>query len=101
MQNQNKPQAPFPFKPMPLIFGLVAWNIFFLFDIFTSGMLGPGAMLALSMLLISSILLLISSDFRKSVLNEGVELERMKKNLYLSIAVAGIVLLVLIYMSFK
>ncbi len=101
MANQNNPQPDFPFKPFPLIMGLIAWNILFIFDIFTSGMLGPGAMLALSLLLLSSILLLISSDFRKSILKEGVELERIKKSLYLTSAIAGTILAVLIYMSFK
>jgi hypothetical protein len=101
MPNQNNTQPPFPFKPIPLIMGLIAWNILFIFDFFTSGMLGAGAMMALSLLILSSILLLVSSDFRKSVLKEGIELKRIKSSLYIAIAISGIILLVLIYFSFS
>ena len=90
-----------PLKKPVIYFGLVVWNILFIFDILYTGFLGSGAMLAFTLLFIALILILISSDFRKYIFKNGVELNSIKKTIYLMLLISGIFIFVLIILSYK
>ena len=90
-----------PLKKPVIIFGLVVWNILFIFDILYTGFLGSGAMLAFTLLFITLILILISSDFRKFIFKDGVELNSIKMTIYFMLLVSGIFILVLTMLSYQ
>lgn len=92
-------QGGFPIKKPFAIGVIVLWNILFLFDFIkffneeTEGIpLGNGAILALSSVLIISLLILLSKNFRSMVLVEGRELKDISKFLFFIIFIAGFML---------
>ena len=76
----------FPVKKSIAIGTVVIWNLLFLIDFIpffqgkSEGLpIGNGVLLALGLLFLSSLLSLISSDFRKLILKDGRTLEDIKK----------------------
>jgi len=97
---ERQKQGGFPIKIPFAIAVVVIWNILFLLDFLdffngnTEGMpLGNGVKMALGFVLITSILTLISSGFRKIVLKEGRELKDISKFLYFIIFICAFMLI--------
>jgi hypothetical protein len=97
---ERQKQGGFPIKIPFAIAVVVIWNILFLLDFLdffngnTEGMpLGDGVKMALGFVLITSILTLISSGFRKIVLKEGRELKDISKFLYFIIFICAFMLI--------
>ena len=100
---ERQKQGGFPIKIPFAIAVVVIWNILFLLDFLDffnenkEGIpLGNGVKMALGFVLITSILTLISSGFRKLVLKEGRELKDISKFLYFIIFICGFMLINLI-----
>ena len=97
---ERQKQGGFPIKIPFAIVVIVVWNILFLFDFLeffkgnSEGLpLGNGVKMALGFVLVTSILTLISSGFRKIVLKEGRELKDISKFLYFIIFICAFMLI--------
>ncbi len=97
---EKQQQGGFPIKLPFAIAVIVIWNILFLTDFLgfsdsnSEGMpFGNGVKMALGFVLITSILTLISSGFRKIVLKEGRELKEIRRFIYFIIVITGFMLL--------
>jgi len=88
-------------KKSILILGLIIWNVFFIYDIIQTGFLSSGSMLAVTLLFIALILILISSDFRKVIFKEGVELSDVKKSIYIMLLLSGSFILIMTVLSYQ
>jgi len=100
---ERQKQGGFPVKISFAIAVIVIWNILFLIDFLdffngkTEGIpLGNGVKIALGFILVTSILTLVSSKFRRIVLKEGRELKDISRFLYFIIIITGFMLLNLI-----
>lgn len=98
--SERQKQGGFPIKTPFAVAVVVIWNILFLFDFLdffkgnTEGIpLGNGVKMALGFVLMTAILILISSGFRKLVLKEGRELKDVSKFLYFIIFICGFMLI--------
>lgn len=97
---ERQKQGGFPIKLPFAIAVIVIWNILFLIDFlgFSNGNsegvpFGNGIKMALGFVLVTSILTLISSGFRKIVLKDGRELIDISRFLYFIIFITGFMLL--------
>lgn len=97
---QQQQAGGFPIKK-PVAIGIIAlWNILFISDLInfaTSDVktqpLGIGVTIALSLLILVSILTLISKDFSKLILKEGKSIKDINKFLYMLIFIGFFMLL--------
>jgi len=103
---RKQKQGGFPIKKPFAIGVIVLWNVLFLFDFLkffngeTDGIpLGNGAILALSSVLIISLLILLSKSFRRKVLKEDRELKDISKFLYFIIFITGFMLVNLFFIG--
>ncbi|CAD0008885.1 hypothetical protein [Flavobacterium salmonis] len=95
LERQN--QGGFPIKKPVAVFFIIAWNLLFLSDIIPfmlqdkkEGLpIGIGVKLALGLVFISSILALVSEKFRGLILKEGREFDDIKKFIYLTAFIIG------------
>lgn len=92
-------QGGLAFKWPFLILIAVVWNLLFLVDFYKFYMtdsqgipLGRGAMMALSFVLISSVLLIFSKDFRRIALKEGRDFNEISKAVYFVMFICGFML---------
>ena len=90
-------QGGFPVK-VPFAIGVVViWNILFLTDFInynSEGIpLGNGAIGALGIVFLSSLLTLVSKDFRKIVLKEGRELKDISRFLFFLMFISGMMMI--------
>ena len=96
---ERQKQGGFPFKTPFAITVVVIWNILFLIDFINFSKnnekipFGNGVIMALSFILIISILILVSNQFRKIVLKKGRELKDISRFLYFIIIIAVFMLL--------
>lgn len=92
----------FPLKKSVVIFFIVAWNLLFLSDIIPffvkseseSSPIGMGINLAIGLLFISSILAIVSENFRKVILKENRNFDDIKKFAYFITLISGIMFVV-------
>jgi hypothetical protein len=97
---ENQKKGGFPIK-IPFAIGVVIiWNILLLFDLIDlfkgqteSITLGKGAVLANGFIVITSLAIFISNDFRKLVLKEGRELNDVKRFLFFIIMICGFMMI--------
>ena len=102
IKKQN--EGGFPLKKSVAIFFVIAWNLLFLSDIIsfflngsTEGFpLGIGMNLALGLLFASSILMIVSEKFRKIVLKENRNFDDIKKFVYFTAFISGIMFLMFV-----
>nr|WP_315239647.1 hypothetical protein [uncultured Flavobacterium sp.] len=95
LERQN--QGGFPIKKPVAVFFIIAWNLLFLSDIIPfmlqdkkEGLpIGIGVKLALGLVFISSVLALVSGKFRGLILKEGREFDDIKKFIYLTAFITG------------
>lgn len=95
LERQN--QGEFPIKKPVAVFFIIAWNLLFLSDIIPfmlqdkkEGLpIGIGVKLALGLVFISSVLALVSEKFRGLILKEGREFDDIKKLIYLTAFITG------------
>ena len=95
LERQN--QGGFPIKKPVAVFFTIAWNLLFLSDIIPfmlqdkkEGLpIGIGVKLALGLVFISSVLALVSGKFRGLILKEGREFDDIKKFIYLTAFITG------------
>lgn len=95
LERQN--QGGFPIKKPVAVFFIIAWNLLFLSDIIPfmlqdkkEGLpIGIGIKLALGLIFISSILALVSEKFRGLILKEGRGFDDIKKFIYLTAFITG------------
>ena len=96
MKKQN--EGGFPLKKSVAIFFIIAWNLLFLSDIIpfflkgeTEGSpIGIGMNLAVGLLFTSSILAIVSVNFRKIILKENRDFDDIKKFAYFIAFISGI-----------
>ena len=106
---KRQEQGGFPIKkPVAIIF-VVLWNILFLSDFLPFFLqnkkegtpIGNGVKIALGLLLATCLLTLISNNFRKIILKEGMEFSDINRFVYLAILVSGFMLLGFTVFDFK
>lgn len=98
---KQQKQGGFPVKAPFAIAVIVLWHVLILYDFVqfynSSGSkgipIGNGAKCALGFVLATSVLALVSEEFRKLILKEGRELEDISNFLYFIILISGILLL--------
>jgi hypothetical protein len=97
---EKQKQGGFPVKVPFAIAVIVIWNVLMLFDFVnfyksdSKGVpIGNGVLCALGFVLGTSILTLISKEFRKLILKEGRELQDISKFLYFIIFISGMMLI--------
>lgn len=106
LERQN--QGGFPIKKPVAVFFIIAWNLLFLSDIIPfmlqdkkEGLpIGIGVKLALGLVFISSVLALVSGKFRGLILKEGREFDDIKKFIYLTAFITGILFIQFTVMNF-
>ncbi len=94
-------QGSFPIKKSIAIIFVVLWNLLFLSDfiLFFQGVnkdmfpFGNGIKMAIGLVMITSILTLISSNFRTIILKEGRDINEIKQFIYFLIVICGLMLL--------
>ncbi len=94
-------QGSFPIKKSIAIIFVVLWNLLFLSDfiLFFQGVnkdmfpFGNGIKMAIGLVMITSILTLISSNFRAIILKEGRDINEIKQFIYFLIVICGFMLL--------
>jgi hypothetical protein len=97
-------QGSFPMKKHVGIFYIVAWNALFLADIIPfmlaekkEGLpIGIGVKSALGLIILSTLLAIVSEDFRKLILKEGRNFDDIKTFTYFLLLVTGIMFIVFI-----
>lgn len=95
IKRQN--QGGFPIKKPVVIFFVIVWNLLLLSAFIPSFLnsnptgfhFGIGVNIALGLVFLTSILLVISKNFRKLILKEGREFEDIKKFIYFIILLSG------------
>ncbi|PKQ60163.1 hypothetical protein BZG02_20505 [Labilibaculum filiforme] len=93
---ERQKQGGFPIKTPFAVGVVVLWNILFLMDFFKSTTgdsngipIGKGAITALGLVFITSLLILVSKGFRKLALKEGREIKDISKFLYFIMFICG------------
>jgi hypothetical protein len=101
---QKQQQGGFSIKKSFAIGLFILWDLLFLFDVFnfiSGGFLGIrfgyGITLGIGIVFLSSLLTIISPDFRKIVLKEGRELEDIRQALNFILFISGFMLVVFVF----
>lgn len=99
---KRQSEGGFPIKKSVAIFFVIVWNLLFLSDIIvfflngkTEGLpIGFGMDLAVGLIFISSVLAIVSENFRKKILKENRKFDDIKKFAYFTAFITGIMFIV-------
>ena len=103
---ERQKQGGFPIKTPFAVGVVVLWNILFIMDFFKSMTgdsnripIGKGAITALGLVFLTSLLILVSKGFRKLALKEGRELKDVSKFLYFIMFICGFMMFTFLLMT--